>query len=334
MTPRPLALLAAALLAPAAARAQRSEPEVAARALLIEQAERAASAGDHRGALDLADRAGRVEMTPSLRMFIAQEQLATGAAAAAMSSAILCARDASRDAQLPYRDNLLLRCRDVAQRARASVALVTLRSPPAADGLRVALDGRPVAPELLDVPQPLDPGAHAVTVTAPSRTPWEHRFEAQTGVATEVPLSLGEPEAPPAPPAPPPTVAPPPVAPAAPRRARPSRVPAGAVVLVAAGGASLVASGVFFALRAASASGCAEGPDPAMPGERVWLCDTPAQAEAVTSRGAWTALAGVTLGVGALAVGAGALWWALGMRGGPSVAATPGGAVLLWAGAL
>jgi len=328
MTARPLALLGAALLAPAAALAQRGEPEVAARALLIEQAERAAAAGDHRAALDLAERAGRVEMTPSLRMFIAQEQLATGAAAAAMSSAILCARDASRDAQLPYRDNVLTRCRDVAQRARASVALVTLRSPPAADGLRVALDGRSVAPELLDVPQPVDPGAHTVAVRAAAHAAWEGRFEARTGEATDVALSLGEPEAPP--PAPPPPPPPTPV------RSRPRRgAPAGAVALAVVGGASLVASGVFFGLRVASASGCAEGPDPAMPNERVWLCDTPDQAEAVTSRGTWTALAGVTLGVGALTLGAGALWWALGGRGAaPSVATVPGGAVVLWGGTL
>lgn len=324
----PFALLAAALLAPAAALAQRGEAEVAARALLIEQAEQAAAAGDHRAALDLAERAGRVEMTTSLRMFIAQEQLATGAAAAAMSSAILCARDASRDAQLPYRDNVLTRCRDVAQRARAAVALVTLRSPPAADGLHVVLDGRPVAPELLDVPQPLDPGPHAVAVSAAARSAWEGRFEARTGEAMELALSLGEPVAPPAPPPPPPpSVRPPPQ----PRRG----VPAGAVALVAVGGASLVASGVFFGLRVASASGCAEGADPAMPGERVWLCDTAAQAEAVTSRSTWTALSGVTLGVGALSVGAGALWWALGGRGSaPSVAATPGGALVLWGGTL
>jgi hypothetical protein len=324
---RSIALLVAALLAPAAALAQPTPAAVAARALLIEQAERAAAAGDHRGALDLAERAGRVEITPSLRMFVAQEQLATGAFAAAMSSAILCARDAARDPQLPYRDNVLTRCRDVAQRARASVALVTLRSPPAGEGLRVTLDDRPVTAELLDVPLPLDPGAHAVTVGAAGRGLWERRFEARSGEATELTLSLGEPEAPPAPPPPPP----PPPAP------RPLVVrrgpPAGAIALLAAGGGALLASGVFFALRAASASGCAEGADPAMPSERVWLCDTPAQAEAVMSHRTWTALAGVTLGVGALSAGAGALWWALGGRGTrPSVAPVAGGLLLSWEG--
>lgn len=154
MSLRPIPLLVAALLTPAAAFPQPGQADVAARARLIEQAERAAAAGDHRGALDLAERAGRVEMTTSLRMFVAQEQLATGAFASAMSSAILCARDAARDAQLPYRDNVLTRCRDISQRARASVALVTLRSPPAAEEFRVTLDGRPVSAELLDVPSP------------------------------------------------------------------------------------------------------------------------------------------------------------------------------------
>lgn len=111
--------------------------------------------------------------------------------------------------------------------------------------------------------------------------------------------------------------------------------PAGAIALLATGVASVFASGVFFALRVASASGCAVGADPAMPTERVWLCDTPAQADAVMSHRTWTALAGVTLGVGALSAGAGALWWALGGRGAhPTVAPVAGGLLLSWEGAL
>lgn len=329
-----LALLLVAL-APASARAQQPAATVAARALLIEQAEQAAAAGDHRASLALAERAGRIEMTPSLRMLIAQEQLASGAPAAAMASALTCVREGTRDATLPYRENLLARCRDVGQRARAAVALVVLRAPSGAPDVRVELDGQTVPPEVLDVAQPMDPGAHALVVRAPSRRPHAQSFDARVGAAQEVALELGEPE----PVAPEHAVTVPAAVPVAPPRATvpPRRGPSvGAVALTIPGAASLVSSGVFFALRVASASGCAPGPDPST-AERVWLCDDPAQVERVSMRGAWTTLSLVTLGVGVAALGAGVAWWVLGRSGAtsarPTVGLVPGGAQLSLVGA-
>lgn len=345
----PVAVAAVASL-PALGLAQQPAATVATRALLIEQAERAVAAGDHRAALALAERAGRIEMTPSLRMLIAQEQLAAGAPAAAMASALTCVREAMRDPSLPYRENVLARCRDVGQRARSSVALVVLRPPPGAPDARVELDDQSVPPELLDVPQPVDPGAHSLVVRVPARRPRRQTFEARAGETLEVALEAGEPEPPatPAAPATAPVTAPErspvrssersPVRSSA-RRPRSRRAPpAGAVALVVAGGASLVAAGVFFALRGASAEGCAPGPDPDRPSEQVWLCDDASQVEAVSMRGTWTALAGVTAGVGAAALGVGVAWWLLGRPGAspatPSVALVPGGALLSLEGAL
>lgn len=341
-----LALLLVALV-PTAARAQQPAATVAARALLIEQAERAAAAGDHRASLSLAERAGRIEMTPSLRMLIAQEQLASGAPAAAMASALTCVREGTRDATLPYRENLLARCRDVGQRARAAVALVVLRAPVDAPDVRVELDGQTLPPEVIDVPQPMDPGAHALVVRAPSRRPHAQSFDARVGEAQEVALELGAPEpvtpepvAPqplaPQPLAPDPVVREPaPVTPPRPTVSPRRGPPAGAVALAVVGAASLASSGVFFALRIASASGCAPGPDPAT-AERVWLCDDPAQVESVSMRGTWTTLSLVTLGVGVASLGAGVAWWVLGRSSAtaarPSVGLVPGGAQLSLAG--
>lgn len=325
----------AVALAPAVVGAQPS-PTVAARALLIEQAERAAAAGDHAAALGFAERAGRIEMTPSLRMIIAEQQIETGAAAAAMSSALLCGREAARDAALPYRDNVIARCRDVAQRARASVALVTLRAPADAVDPRVELDGRAVPGELLDVPQPMDPGSHTAVLHARARRPSTRPFEARSGESQDVSLELGPAEPPPivVAPAPAPVVVAPAPAPAPLVVDR--GVGPGPVALIAVGGAAIVASAVFFALRATSADGCATGPDPARPSEEVWLCDSAAQVEAVSMRPTWTVLAGTTLGAGVLSAGAGVTWWLLGRRGAttprPSVVAWPGGAGLSVAG--
>lgn len=327
MTAARLAAVMALALAPAAASAQPS-PTVAARALLIEQAERAAAAGDHGAALALAERAGRIEMTPSLRMIVAEQQLATGASAAAMSSALLCGREAARDPALPYRDNVIARCRDVVQRARASAALVVVRAPADAVDPGVELDGRPLPAELLDVPQPVDPGPHTVVLRARSRLPSTRTFEARSGEAQDIALELGPPE-------PTPVAVTPPPAPVAPR---PAPVPGrsgpapGAVALVVAGGTAVAASAVFFALRAVSAEGCSPGSDPAGSSEQVWLCDTAAQVDAVGMRPTWTTLAGVSLGVGVASLGAGVAWWLLGRRAPaaprPSVSALPGGAAL------
>jgi hypothetical protein len=296
-------------------RAQQPVASVATRALLIEQAERARVAGDHRGALGLAERAGRIEMTTSLRMFLAEEQLATGAAAAAMSSALLCTREATRDMQLPSRDGILARCRELGQQARAVVALVTLRAPPGVAEVRIELDGQPLPAELLDVPQPMDPGEHRVVVRVSGRLPSELVVTARSGEAREVALRAGAEVVVP--------VAPPPVAPLpAPVAPPPAPVASGggpgggAIALLAVGGASIVASAVFFGLRGAAAEGCDTGPDPARGGEQVWRCDTPAQVEAVGARGTWTTLGGVTLGVGVAALGAGIAWWVLGGRRG------------------
>lgn len=319
---------------------------VAARALLIEQAERAATAGDHRAALSFAERAGRIEMTPSLRMLIAQEQLAVGAPASAMGSALLCVREATRDPSLPYRENVLTRCRDIDQRARGAVALVVIHPPTGVADARIELDGHPLASEMLDVPQPLDPGAHTLSVTAPGRAPRSTPFEVRAGERAERAAEAGDVLPPVVEPAVIP-VATPPVTPVETPRPAPSPAlaqvprtgaPVGAGALMVIGGASLATSAVFFGLRVAAADGCSVGSDPASPSERVWICDTPAQVEAVSMRGTWTAVSAIAFGAGLVTLGAGLAWWSLGTREVPrvlpSMSLVNGGAVLSFGGAM
>lgn len=304
--------------------AQTSPNAVAARALLIEQAERARDAGDHREALSLATRAGRLEMTTSLRMFLAEEELATRAFSAALASSLLCLREAGRDPSLRARDAILARCREVNQRARSSVALITLRAPPAEAA--VTLDEAPVPPELFDAPQPVDPGEHRLVVRAPGREDRAERFVAREGEAQTLTLELGPSRAEPLAPQ---VVAPPLAAPPRPPTRPAARASlAGPAALWSVGAAGVVASAVFLALRESSAQGCDIGDDPAGTGERVWRCDTPAQVQAVSSREAWTALGAVSLGVGLLAAGAGFVWWAQRPRVVPLVEARRDGASL------
>lgn len=84
------------------------------RRLLIDQAQEARTRGDHVRALDLARRAARLEMTASLRWFIAEEELANNLAAEAFSSAVLCGREAGHEAASSSREGLVQRCRATA----------------------------------------------------------------------------------------------------------------------------------------------------------------------------------------------------------------------------
>jgi hypothetical protein len=314
--------VAAGVLLAATVGAQTTPGAVAARALLIEQAERARDAGDHREALVLATRAGRLQMTTSLRMFLAEEELATRAFSAALESSLLCLREAGRDPALRARDAILTRCRDVNQRARSSVALITLRAPAA--GAAVTLDDAPVPPELFDAPQPVDPGEHRLVVRAPGREDRAERFVAREGEAQSLALELGPPRA--EAPAPQAVVAPTPTPRPARSPGRPSL--AGPAALWGVGAAGLVAAGVFLALRQSSAQGCDIGDDPDGSAEIVWRCDTLAQVQAVSSRETWTALSAVSLGVGLLAAGAGFVWWSQRPRALPVVEARRDGVVL------
>lgn len=314
---------AAGFLLAASAGAQTTPSAVAARALLIEQAEQARDAGDHREALSLASRAARIEMSASLRMFIAEEQLATGAFAASLASSLLCLREAGRDPALRARDAILTRCRDVNQRARTSVALITLQAPAGVAEVTVTLDDAPVPPELFDAPQPVDPGEHRLVVRAPGREDRAEVLVAREGEARTISLTLGARRAEPtAPQGVVTSIAPPPP------RVAVRASPAGPVALWSVGAAGVLAAGVFLALREASAQGCDVGADPGGSGERVWRCDTAAQVQAVTQRGTWTALGGVSLGVGLLAAGAGLVWWTQRPRAVPVVHAQRDGVVL------
>ena len=312
--------VAAGVVLSASVGAQTSPSAVAARALLIEQAERARDAGDHPEALSLADRAGRIEMTASLRMFIAEEQLATRAFAAALSSSLLCLREAGRDPALRARDAILTRCREVNQRARAGAALIILQPPAGITDLTVTLDDAPVPPELFDAPQPVDPGEHRLVVRAPGREDRAESFVAREGEVRAISLSPGARRAePPAPQAV--------VTPITPPRVTARASLAGPVALWTVGAVGVLAAGVFLALRETSAQGCDIGDDPGGSGERVWRCDTAAQVEAVTGRGTWTALGAVSLGVGLLTAGAGFVWWTQRPRAVPVVDARRDGVV-------
>lgn len=118
------ACLAAALVS-VTSLAAAQDPSVTRRAL-IQRAAVARDRGDHTLALALAVEAARLAMTPSLRAFISHEHAALGQHADALAQAEACVREAESSPPRPERDTLLTECRTLASSQRPLVG----RAPP------------------------------------------------------------------------------------------------------------------------------------------------------------------------------------------------------------
>jgi hypothetical protein len=326
-------LTALVLLAGTRGAHAQSEQEIAARRLLLEQAQAARSAGDHGRALDAALRAGRIQMTPSVRLFIAEEQQQVGQLAAALGTAELCVRETERDTTVRNRAAILNSCRAIATQLRPRVGLVTVRVPsPAPPGLRVTVGGNVLNEALYGVPYVVDPGTVVIEATAADRTPFRQEVSVAAGQTLDVNVDLA-------------------VAPTPPREttittttgtvASTTQTPSGSAgsqgtgglvttgpgpgpidvqpprrgpgvgpyLVMGAGAATLGASLVFFLLRNGAIGDCVvEEPNLVCPNEesRMRALDAPT----------YNTLTNVTLGVGIAAVAGGALWWALSPRSG------------------
>jgi hypothetical protein len=161
----------ALLLTPAWSRAQ----EAPSRRDLLVRAEAASREGQHADALALAEAAGRMQMTPSVRMFLAEEHeaLAEGGVrgrhlldAAAMAQA--CVRDANAQPTLNNRDRILARCTVLLQRLNARIArvrVVVAATPPA--GTEVRLDERRLTDAEWNTPIEVLPGESVVEARSP-----------------------------------------------------------------------------------------------------------------------------------------------------------------------
>lgn len=203
----------------------QSDSQYASRRILLDEAQRARAAGDHAMALDRAQRAGQINMSASVRLFMAEELSALGRFADGLGSADMCIRDGEREPASRNRDNVLARCRALRGELQGRVALLTVESPPDAHAA-VTVAGQAVPEALFGVPSVVDPGNVIVEATAPGRPPFRRVMSLQPGARATVRIDFTEaatagttpvPTPAPAPtPAPTPTPAPAPVpAPAA-----------------------------------------------------------------------------------------------------------------------
>ena len=302
-----LAAALGALALPGAAAAQ-TETELATRRMLIEQATAERTAGHRAQALALARRAGAVRMSPSVRLFIAQEMDATDDPAGGLAMAGECVREVERDPGVPHRAALLRTCRELVDATRARVGYLVVRAPaPAPEGLRVTVRGAALNPALLGVPHVVSPGAVAIEASAPGRVAFSASPAVGVGATVAVDLDLpAEPVAPPAPVAQPLAMLPPalgarPLAPLPPTPVPrgPSRLAPG--LLLGSGAAALVGGAALFVVRAASLEGCVVTGSAA-------VCDTPSQLDDARRANGLAAGGGALLGIGVAAVVAGVGW--------------------------
>ncbi|MFO0624367.1 MAG: serine/threonine-protein kinase [Polyangiales bacterium] len=316
-----LAAFATALVATPAS-AQVTNPALAAtRRDLIGQALTARTANEHPRALDLAQRAGQIEMSVSLRRFIAEEQESVGRVAEAMNSAELCVREGANSRENAVHVDA---CRAISARIQPRVGRLTVTPPsPAPEGLVVRIGGEEVPAAVWGVPVIVTPGTVVVEAAAPRFLPVRREVSVAVGASASVSLTLEAAPPPPEAPAPPPAPTPAPV-PAPTPPPPPQGTSAGPFVMMGAGALVLGGAATFLALSYSDpGEPCADDP--------TALCVTSSAATLGT-------LGWVSLGVGIGAAVGGVVWFVLdrNMRTAPraSLTVTPlqGGGTLGLAG--
>lgn len=294
-------LATVAVLAAPVAEAQDAAA-LATRRELIEQATQARDANDHARALGLAVRAAQISMTPSLRLFIAQEQRALGRLADALGNAEQCAREAQIDTSLRNRDVILATCQSLANELRPRVGrvVVSVVSPP--PGLQVTVGGNPLREALWGVPYVVTPGRVTIEARAEGYLPFQQEIEVPPGrsvdvqvrlerssepsrsssessVAVSTPASSNEPQGP---------------------RAR-TGPGIGPFVVMGVGAAGLITFGVFAGLRAMTLDRC---PDNLCPDQTT-----------INTVHTYTTVANVSFIAGGVCLAGGLAWWLLGSLG-------------------
>jgi hypothetical protein len=297
----------------ARAHAQQST-EASARRALVEQAEQESDAGNHARAIDLAMQAGQIRMSPSLRLLIAEEQLAAGQLGAAFVSARSCAREAERDATIANRGAIVRRCHEISDglRQRGGFVIVNLAGAPPPD-LHVQVDGVDIDANMLGAPVLVRPGPVRIDARARGIPGVQRSVSVTQGDTVTVDVALqrmptaavgGGPfdtnES---------SVAFVPSTASRDLLAPPMhrRTSVGPYLLMGGGALSIGASILFFELRQVAVGNCTLEP-------HTIAC--PTEADAARAQGAYTyqTLSAASLGIGVAAIVGGIVWLAIDRR--------------------
>lgn len=296
---------AALLLCAPVARAQTAD-ELAARRALIEQAEAARTSGQHAQSLAFAERAAAIQMSPSLRLFIAREQQSLRQFASALGNAEVCVRDAERDLTLRNREQILASCRAVTSEIQSASGRIVVSVANAPEGLEVRVGEVVLRATLFDAPYVVPSGALTIRASAPGRQPFERTIEVAQGSSTTVQITLAPAVIEPAERTPEPVRV-------EPRPVRLEGPGAGPWVVVGVGGAGLIAGGALWLVASMQRSAL----DMQCPGDATRVCGSLTNSEIDQRVGSINGLstgAVIAGSVGGAAVIGGVLWYALAPR--------------------
>ena len=287
-------VLGAALVVPTVSFAQATPEELAAARQLFNEGKDLEKQKSYGGALEKFKKVAGVKMTPQVRFHIALCEENLGHLVDAINGFALAADEAKRAGSTAT---------EVAENAPRRAEALRLRVPTLRLDVtgnvltsKILLDGAPVAASQIGVAMPIDPGDHAVEVQdAAGKATFHKDLKLEEKASKRLEITVNDVEvvaakvdaAPPPPP---------------PERSRAPVFLAGGV-----GVASLIASGVFFGLRASTistvAATCA---DPV----NYTGCKGTAEARAAMVNGrTYSTITSVTLGVGLAGLGAAGILW-------------------------
>jgi hypothetical protein len=283
-------------------RAEAADDTAKARTLFQEGVQLEAG-GNFGAALSKFQDVAQIKRTPTVVFHIALCQEKLGQLVAALGGYRIAAHDAADD---PKQAKVASTAQEAVTALEKRIPTLTFKRGKGAEVAKLSLDNIDVG-GMVGKPTQVDPGAHQLEATAPGKEPFKEVVQVAEGENKTVEITLKDtPGAKPPPAAssgaaPPPTgttggtsttsAPPPPTAPA----------PASIVpyAVLGAGGVSLLASGVFFLLRSGAASDldskCIQN-----------VCPTSLQSTQDKGK-TMTLLGNVTLGLGVVGVGVGAV---------------------------
>lgn len=273
--------------APAAA---QDAKELARARATFQQATELEQAGNWSAAVQKFREVGQVRMTPQVRFHIALCEDKLGRLVAALGGYELALADADTvgpDFRAEVEGNV--------NRLRERIPKLVIQRGAGAEAAVIELDGVSVGDSSVGVDVPQDPGPHAVTARAPNFQPFEATVALAEGERKIVEIVMM--------PATPEPTPPQPLGPAAPPPRKVNLVP---FIVGGAGAATLLVSGVFFALRQSTLSGLEDS--------CMGLQCQPSERGAYSRLKTYHYASLVTLGVGVAAVGTGAALYVLDLR--------------------
>ncbi len=197
---RAFALLPAALVAlvTGTASAQSATDLLANRRRLLDQAFEASTRGNHSDALQFAEQAGQIQMSPSIRMFLAQqhEELSRSPEGGdhlveAATQADACVREATEQVTLNRRVEIMRSCAEVFDRLNPRVARVRLQVPrPTPAGMRLRVNDRDILERDWNNPVAVLPGEVVVDVTTPANGSFHRALTLTAGRIESVAVTL------------------------------------------------------------------------------------------------------------------------------------------------